>query len=125
MEKKELSEREKLFLEYLFSEEIAGNTNKAKLAAGYSEGTSTKWLVERLEDEIIEATKKFISSHAPKAAFKLIGVLDNPYEMGTKELLAASKDLLDRAGLAKAEKIEVKSAGGIFILPPKEVDEDE
>jgi hypothetical protein len=35
--------------------------------------------------------------------------------------MAAAKDLLDRAGLGKVDKVDVSSSGGgIFYLPPKE-----
>lgn len=125
MEKKSLNEREKLFIEYLFSEEALGDATTAKVMAGYSETYATSVLVNRLEDEIIEATKKYFSQVAPKAAMKVVGVLDNPSAIGNKEVLAASKDLLDRAGLAKTEKLEVKASGGILILPAKDVVEDE
>jgi len=125
LEKRELNEREKLFIEYLFSEETNGSAFKAKVLAGYSEGYPTSALVARLENEIIDATKKFIAQNAPKAAIKLVGILDNPVAIGNKELLATSKDLLDRAGLAKTEKVELKGTGGVFILPAKEATEEE
>jgi hypothetical protein len=32
----------------------------------------------------------------------------------------AAKDMMDRAGFAKTEKVEVKTTGGIMLLPPKE-----
>jgi hypothetical protein len=51
--------------------------------------------------------------------------MDDPAQIGTKEILASAKDLLDRAGLAKTEKMEIKAAGGLFILPPKEVEVEE
>jgi hypothetical protein len=35
--------------------------------------------------------------------------------------MAAAKDLLDRAGLGKVDKVDVSSSGGgIFYLPPKD-----
>ena len=125
MEKKQLNDREKAFIELLFHEDIGGNATKAKVAAGYSSDYATSTLVKRLEEEIIEATKQFFSQNAPKAAMKLVGVMDDPAQIGTKEILASAKDLLDRAGLAKTEKMEIKAAGGLFILPPKEMEVEE
>jgi hypothetical protein len=128
LEKRSLNEREKLFIELLFSAEVGGSATKAKILAGYSESYKTSELIARLEEDIIEATKKYISQNAPKAAVKLVGILDNPVAIGNKELLATAKDVLDRAGLAKVEKVEMKTSGGIFYLPSKEteqVDEDE
>ena len=34
--------------------------------------------------------------------------------------MIAAKDLLDRAGFAKTEKVNVESNGGLFVLPAKE-----
>jgi len=50
-------------------------------------------------------------------------VLDNPIALGVKEVLMASKEILDRAGIVKSEKIEL-GGNGIFILPSKRVSED-
>lgn len=124
MEKKQLNEREKLFIELLFSEETGGNAAKAKVLAGYSESYATSDLVKRLKDEIFEATQLYFSQVAPKAALKIVGVLDKPTDIGNKEILAAAKDLLDRAGLAKVEKMEVRASGGVLILPAKDVQDD-
>ena len=47
--------------------------------------------------------------------------LYDPTELGIKEKMAAAKDLLDRAGLGKVDRVDVSSSGGgIFYLPPKE-----
>ena len=59
---------------------------------------------------------------APKAAFSMANVLDDPTELGIKEKMVAAKDLLDRTGHAKTEKMEVTSSTGLFILPPKDSD---
>ena len=51
----------------------------------------------------------------------LVDALSDPTELGIKEKMAAAKDLLDRAGLGKVDKVDVTSnGGGIFYLPPKE-----
>lgn len=122
MEEKEVDKREELFLEYLFADEFGGNAHKAKVAAGYSYNYPTRELVSRLQDKIIEETRKFFAQNAPKAALKITSVLDNPANVGNKELLAAAKDLLDRAGVSKPEQLEIKSGNSIIILPPKEVE---
>ena len=41
-----------------------------------------------------------------------------------KEKMNAAKDLLDRAGLVKTDKVQVESTGGVVVLPAKE-NEDE
>jgi hypothetical protein len=50
----------------------------------------------------------------------MVGALYDPTELGIKEKMIAAKDLLDRAGLGKVDKVDVTSSGGIFYLPPKE-----
>ena len=65
-------------------------------------------------------TKKFIATRGPQAAWSMVNVLNNPTDLGNKEKMAAAKDLLDRAGFVKTEKVEVKSESPLFILPPKE-----
>ena len=117
---KTLTEQQKLFLEVLF-DQVSGDLVAAKRLAGYSEGYPTSQLVKVLQDEIVEATKAFLARSGPKAAVKLVGILDNPGELGVKEILAASKDILDRVGVAKTEKIDI-GANGIFFMPSKRQD---
>jgi hypothetical protein len=65
--------------------------------------------------------------HAPKATQKLLSILDDPTALGAKNLLAATKEILDRAGVIKQERLEIKAGAGadganngaMFILPPK------
>jgi hypothetical protein len=53
----------------------------------------------------------------------VISGIDDPTELGIKEKLSAAKDLLDRSGVVKTEKLEVQTSGGIMILPPKDSSE--
>ena len=38
--------------------------------------------------------------------------------------MAAAKELLDRTGLVKTEKVQVESKGGVMLMPAKNVQED-
>lgn len=121
---KQLTEQQQRFLDVLF-DEAGGNLKKAMRLAGYSEGYSTGQLAKVLKDEIIEATKQYVAMNAPKAAVAVINAIDDPTELGVKEKLAAAKDLMDRAGLVKTEKVQVESnTGGVMLLPAKEKEED-
>lgn len=120
---KELSETHKKFLEILF-DEAGGNINKAKLMAGFAEGYSTRQLTNYLKEEIMEATQLYIAMNAPKAARAIISGIEDPTELGIKEKLNAAKDLLDRAGFAKTEKVQVEATNGVMILPAKEKEAD-
>jgi membrane carboxypeptidase/penicillin-binding protein PbpC len=88
--------------------------------AGYGDNSSTTAIVESLKDEIGEKTRTYFARTAPKAAVAMVGALSDPTELGIKEKMVAAKDLLDRAGLGKVDKVDVTSSGGIFYLPPKE-----
>jgi phage terminase small subunit len=124
MAKKELTEQQKRFLEVLFAE-ANGNISQAMKMAGFSEGYSRRQLTNSLKEEIIEATQLYIAMAAPKAAVAMINAIDDPTELGLKEKMSAAKDLLDRAGLVKTEKVQVESnTGGVMILPAKEREEE-
>lgn len=121
MTERKLTEKQQKFLEVLFNE-ARGDYNKAKHLAGYSPTIPSSSIVASLEDEIFEATKKFILQGGTKAAFHLYEVMENPMQAGNKERMAAAKDFLDRAGFGKTEKVEVKSESPLFVLPPKDED---
>ena len=117
---RQLTENQQKFLEVLF-DEANGDVVSAKKLAGYSENTPTRLIVESLKEEIADATRTYFSRSAPKAAFAMTQALYDPTELGIKDKMAAAKDLLDRAGLGKVEKVDVNSSGGgVFILPSKE-----
>ena len=118
---RELTQKQRLFLDELF-DKAQGSIVQAKKLAGYSDGTSSSEVVRSLKDEINEATREYLARVAPKAAFSMANVLDDPTELGIKEKMVAAKDLLDRTGHAKTEKMEVTSSTGLFILPPKDSD---
>jgi hypothetical protein len=120
---KELSEQHKKFLDVLFTS-AGGNISKAKVMAGFSEGYRTAQLTNYLKEEIIEATQLYIAMHAPTAAIAMVSGILDPTELGIKEKMSAAKDLLDRAGLVKTEKVHVESTNGVMILPAKDRSED-
>ena len=120
---RQLTEKQQKFLDVLF-EEAKGNPVTAKKLAGYSENNPTSTITASLQEEIADLTKKFIASTATKAAYSLSQVIDNPTDLGNKEKMAAAKDVLDRSGFIKTEKVEVSAANPLFILPQK-ADEDE
>jgi hypothetical protein len=47
-------------------------------------------------------------------------IMNNPTDLGNKEKMAAAKDVLDRSGFVKTEKVEVSAASPLFILPQKD-----
>jgi len=125
MAEKELTEKQEIFLEALCNE-AKGNFRQAMRIAGYSDKTTIKEVAGVLKDEIVERASMLLALNAPKAAIGIIDVLDDPSSMGARNSVAAAREVLDRTGLIKKEQLEVKSSeGGLFILPPKKVENDE
>jgi hypothetical protein len=62
--------------------------------------------------------------NAPKAAYAVVGAIDDPTQLGIKEKINAAKDFLDRAGFVKTEKVVVEATNGVMILPAKDREED-
>jgi len=121
---RELNERQKKFLEVLF-EDAGGDVVAAKKLAGYSDTTSTTAIVKGLKEEILEATQMYMARNAPKAAMAVTGALYDPTELGIRDKMAAAKELLDRTGLIKTEKVQVEATGGVMLMPPKAASEDD
>tara|TARA_R110002167_G_scaffold77907_2_gene215994 strand:- start:528 stop:899 length:372 start_codon:yes stop_codon:yes gene_type:complete len=119
-----LTEKQQKFLDVLF-DEAKGNPAQAKRLAGYSDGVATAQVVSALEDEIVDRTKKFISQSSTKAAYTMFSVMSDPTDLGVKEKMIAAKDILDRAGFTKTEKVEVKTSEPVFILPSKDTDAED
>ena len=121
---RELTERQQKFLHVLF-DEASGDVIQAKKLAGYSDATSTNDVVKSLKDEIMEATQMYMSRNAPKAAMAMVSGLYDPTELGIRDKMAAAKELLDRTGLVKTEKLQVEATGGVMLMPAKQSNEDD
>ena len=118
--RKELTELQQKFLNALFGE-AKGNHAKAMRLAGYSENTNPHHILQSVRQEIIERAELEMAANAPKAVMSMVGVLDAPTELGVREKLMASQQILDRVGLSKVEKINVETNKpvGLFVLPAK------
>ena len=121
---RQLTERQQKFLDVLF-DEAGGDIPTAKRMAGYSDNSSSTEIVKGLKEEILEATQMYMARNAPKAAMSMAGALYDPTELGIKEKMVAAKELLDRVGLVKTEKMQVEASGGVMLMPPKAVVEDD
>lgn len=119
------SEKQLAFLEAMAGE-ARGQIGQAIRMAGYGESVSSRDVVPYLQDELIAIAEHILAYNAPKAAFGMAGVLDDPTALGAKNSVAAAKEVLDRVGIVKKEKLEVSSedGNGIFILPAKKSEAD-
>jgi hypothetical protein len=66
-----------------------------------------------------------MASNAPRAAMAMVGGLVDPTELGIRDKMAAAKELLDRTGLIKTEKVQVEASGGVMLMPTKKPVEDD
>ena len=120
-QKRSLTDTQEKFLDALFGE-AKGNLKKAGELAGYSDHSYPK-VVRNLKQEIISRAENYLATHSAKAASKMVDMLD---EDGTTPhaniRMEAAKQILDRIGIAKKEKIDInmKAVHGLFILPAKD-----
>ena len=122
---RQLTEKQQKFMAVLF-DEAGGDMVMAKKMAGYSDATTTTEIVKGLKEEILEATQMYTARNAPKAAMAMTGALYDPTELGIRDKMSAAKELLDRVGLVKTEKMQVEASGGVMLMPPKAaVEEDD
>jgi len=120
-QKRNLTESQEKFLDALFGE-AKGDPRKAGEIAGYSSHSYPK-VVRNLKSEIVSRAENYLATHSAKAAAKMVDMLD---EDGTTPhaniRMEAAKQILDRIGIAKKEKLDInmKAVHGIFILPAKD-----
>ena len=120
---KTLTEKQQKFLDVLF-DEAGGDVVRAKELAGYSPNNSTTEIIKAIKEEVVEATQLYMARNAPRAAMSIVSGMVQPTELGMKDKLTAAKDLLDRVGLVKTEKVQVEATNGLMILPPKDSSEE-
>jgi|TARA_R100001530_G_scaffold22001_1_gene18111 hypothetical protein len=115
---RKLSEKQQSFLDNLI--ETRGNAKQAAELAGYK--SSHYHLLKSLKQEVLDITTEILAQSAPKAAFKLLEIMDSnrPIPQANNKLQAA-QSVLDRVGVVKTERLDIthKAGGGIFLLPEK------
>ena len=121
---RKLTERQQKFIDALFAE-ANGSIKDAKIIAGYSANTNNQEIIKGIKVEIFEATQLYMASNAPRAAMAMVGGLVDPTELGIRDKMAAAKELLDRTGLIKTEKVQVEASGGVMLMPTKKPVEDD
>jgi hypothetical protein len=79
--------------------------------AGYAKTTAVQEVVGNLRDEIMDQTSMKMALNAPKAAFSITHVLDDPSAMGAKNAHAAARALdLYKADTGRRKTTNKKSA---------------
>ena len=72
--------------------------------AGYSRITKTAEIVGRLKEKITEWAGMTLAMNAPKAAFRIVDLLNDPSTMGVRNAISVAREVLDRTGLVKKEQ---------------------
>ncbi len=121
---RKLTERQQKFIDALFAE-ANGSVKDAKIIAGYSPNTNNHEIIKAMKEEILEATQLYMASNAPRAAMAMVEGLVDPTELGIRDKMSAAKELLDRTGLIKTEKVQVEASGGVMLMPKKQTEDDE
>ena len=100
---KTLTPKQEDFLEALLGE-ARGNIRAAMDMAGYSKSTKTTDVVVPLK-EVTERVGMMLAMNAPKAAFCIVDVLEDPSALGARNAISAAREVLDRTGLVKKEQV--------------------
>jgi len=120
--KREYTDKQQSFLDNLV--EAGGDAKLAAELAGYAEGTYPQ-VVRALKPEMIELASEILAQSAPKAALKLVEVMDSDTPIPQSNVkIQAAQTILDRIGLGKMDRVDVNhnisdNTGSLFILPAK------
>ena len=60
--------------------------------------TKTLEVVSSLREEITERAGLMLAMNAPKAAFGIVDVLDNPSSLGARNAISEAREVLDKTG---------------------------
>ena len=116
---KELTTKQQTFLDSLVT--CNGDTKLAGEVAGYAP-TSLNSVVKSLKTEILDLATNILAQSAPKAALKLVQVMDSEVPIPQANMrIQAAQQILDRVGLGKTERLDVNvnTGGGLFVIPAK------
>lgn len=120
MAEKQLTTKQQSFLDNLTR--CGGDVKEAAELAGYADGTHYA-VVKSLKSEILDMASNIMAQNAPKAASKLVQIMDSPEPIPQANMrIQAAQQLLDRVGLGKTERVDVNvnTGGGLFIIPAKQ-----
>jgi|TARA_R100001530_G_scaffold125907_1_gene94576 hypothetical protein len=104
-----------------------GSVSTAAKDVGYAHSYAYQ-LAKKYKDYILDRVEGMLYAHAIKAGTTVVDTMDADGKKPEGKLrLEAAKDVLDRIGLGKQDRIrlEVESVKGVFILPAKDLKPDE
>jgi hypothetical protein len=96
---------------------------------GYGKDTGRSDILKsaKFRKELADRTESLIAFNGPAALAALEDALHDPTQPGTREKVKVATEFLDRMGLGKIERVkhEGEVINSLFILPPKDIDQDE
>lgn len=117
-----LTDMQEAFLDALF--ENSGDVDASLKQVGYRL-KDRNTVLRALAAEIKDRAELYMAGHSVKSAMTLAGVLEDPTALGTDKKIVAARELLDRVGLVKQEKVQVDTGDSraVVILPAKRTDD--
>lgn len=116
--------QEEAFLSSLFDIH-KGNIRAAMDASGYPKDTPTSVVTKKLGKIIQEMSRDYMAASTARATLELVGTFNDPTAPGVKNVLVAAKEVLDRGGVYKEERVQVQDESSMFILPAKKDSEED
>ncbi len=116
-----LTPKQEAFLELLFDKEISSPEEAAKIA-GYECSVASILKSKALSKAVLERSQQFTALHAPSAIMRILNIMEKPHTRGAANALNAAKEILDRGGLVKKDKLEVESTQKTAIVVLPEID---
>lgn len=115
------TEKQKLFVQKYLE---TGDASQAKSAAGYSEDVAVSQIfaTQGVSKLLRDQTNHYLEQNAPIAIHTLLRIMKEDAILGARDKLAAVKEVLDRAGFTKTDKVQVETKSPLFILPSKDED---
>lgn len=117
-----LTLKDRAFLAFLVND-ARGDVRKAMDLAGFPKDLPMFIITKRLKKQIQEISKDFLAAQTLRASIELVNVFNDPTALGAKNVIAASKEVLDRGGVNKEETLNVTAERSMFVLPAKVVEE--
>ena len=91
---KTYTDKQTAFLEALLGE-ARGDIRTAMTIAGYAKTTKTAEVVSSFKEEITEQASMMLAMNAPKAAFGIVDVLNDPSSLGARNAISAAREVFD------------------------------
>lgn len=120
-----LTEKQEQLIELLLA---GGRWRDALDQCGYGKSTKRSDVLKSatFRKELAERTENLIAFNGPAAIVAMEDALHDPTQPGTREKVKVATEFLDRMGLGKIDRVkhEGEVINSLFILPPKDVDDE-